>query len=326
MKTSQANPTHAELVTIFGGSGFVGTQIVQALARAGYRVRVAVRRPNQALESRMFGAVGQVQPVAANVTMPDSIARAVAGADIVINLVGVGYDRGKQTLKAVNVEGARAVAAAAKAAGVSRLVHLSALGADIEAKSAYAKSKGEGEQAVREAFPDAIIVRPSIVFGQGDTFFNRLGFVARLFPIMPVIGGKSRMQPVYVGDVADFVAKAADGDIKPGRSYELGGPEVLTQRQLLELVLAETARSRPLLPLPAGIASLLATPMSMLPNPLLTPDQVILLGQDNVVSEAAAKDKRTLVAAGIAPTPLGAILPNYMWRFRKNGQFDRQTA
>lgn len=318
------DPTRNDLVTIFGGSGFLGTQVVQLLARKGYRIRVAVRRPDLAGHLKPLGSVGQIVPIQANLRNADSVRRAVAGAGIVINLVGLGFQRGKQRFDAIHVEGARAVADAARATGAKRLVHMSILGADPQSESALVRSRAEGEAQVLAGFPGAVIFRPSIMFGQGDGYFNLFGTLARLFPALPLIGGKSRLQPVYVGDVADAVVAAAEGAGKG--VYELGGPEVETQRQLIERVLRETGRNRPLIPLPAGIASLLALPMALLPTPLLTGDQVIQLQTDNVVSDAAIREKRTLSAFGVTPTPMDAILPSYLWRFRKHGQFDKQVA
>ncbi len=316
------------LVTIFGGSGFVGTQIVQLLAKRGHRIRVAVRRPDLAGHTRMFGSVGQIVPIQANVRNAASVRRAVAGADIVINLVGTGHSRGAQTFEAVHVDGAANIAAAAKAAGASTLVHMSALGVDLAADvSAYAASKLAGEAAVFKAFPDAIIMRPSVLFGQGDGFFNLMAALARMLPVLPVIGGDTRFQPAYVGDVAEAFALAAEGQVKSGRIYELGGPQIETYRQLLVRIQREAGRNRPMLPLPSGIAKLLALPFAILPfPPLLTGDQVELLGVDNVVSDAAIKDKRTFAAFGITPTAMDTILPTYMYRYRKHGQFDRDNA
>ena len=317
-----------KLVTIFGGSGFVGTQIVQLLAKRGHRIRVAVRRPDLAGHVKMFGSVGQVQPIQANVRNAASVRRAVAGVDIVINLTGVAYSRGAQTFQSVHVTGAANVAQAAKAAGVSSLVHMSALGADRAAGvSAYAASKLAGEEAVLEAFPDAVIMRPSILFGQGDGFFNRMGGLSRLLPVLPLISGDTRFQPAYVGDVAEAFALAAEGKVKTGRIYELGGPQVETHRELIARIQREAGRSRPVLPLPAGLAKLMALPFTILPfPPLLTGDQVELLGVDNVVSDAAIKEKRTFAAFGITPTAMDTILPTYMYRYRKHGQFDRDNA
>lgn len=317
-----------KLVTIFGGSGFVGTQIVQLLAKRGHRIRVAVRRPDLAGHVKMFGSVGQIQPIQANVRNAASVARAVAGVDIVINLAGVGFSRGAQTFQAVHVDGAGNVAAAAKAAGVTTLVHMSALGVDHAAEvSDYAESKLAGEAAVLAAFPSAIIMRPSILFGQGDSFFNLMGGLARMFPVLPLIGGATRFQPAFVGDVAEAFAKAAEGEIRTGRIYELGGPQVETHKDIIARVQREAGRNRPVLPLPAGIAKLMALPFAILPfPPLLTADQVELLGVDNVVSDAAIKDKRSFAAFGITPTAMDAILPTYMFRYRKHGQFDRDNA
>ena len=317
-----------KLVTIFGGSGFVGTQIVQLLAKNGHRIRVAVRRPNLAGHTKMFGSVGQIQPIQANLRSAASVRRAVAGVDIVINLFGVGYSRGAQSFDAVHVAGAANVAEAAKAAGVATLVHMSALGVDRAAEvSAYAASKLAGEAAVLKAFPNAVIMRPSVLFGPGDGFFNLMGGLARLFPVLPLIGGATRFQPAYVGDVAEAFAQAAEGKVKGGRIYELGGPQVETHKELVARVQREAARNRPVLPLPSGIAKLLALPFAILPfPPLLTGDQVELLGVDNVVSDAASKDKRTFAAFGITPTAMDTILPTYMYRYRRHGQFDRDNA
>jgi NADH dehydrogenase len=315
-----------QLVTIFGGDGFVGTQVVQELARRGHRIRVAVRRPDLAGHVRPLGTVGQIVPIQANVRNADSVQRAVAGADIVINLVGIGFQRGRQTFAAVHVAGARNVAAAAKAAGAQALVHMSVLGADLNSPSAVAASRAAGEAEVFAAFPAAVVIRPSIVFGPGDGFFNLMGSLARLFPILPLIGGKTKFQPVYVKDVAAAFAVAAEGGVKAGRVYELGGPEIVTHRELMQRILSETGRHNPLLPVGPGLAKLLAAPMGLSPKPLLTGDQVIQLQHDNIVSPEALAERRTLVAFGVTPTPMEAVLPSYLWRFRKNGQFDRQTA
>ena len=317
---------HPELVTIFGGSGFVGTQIVQELARAGYRVRVAVRRPDLAGHLRPLGGVGQVVPMQANVRYPASIAAAVRGASVVINLAAVGVEKGKQRFRAVNVTGARRVAEAAKAAGVKTFIHMSVIGADPNSPSFVARSRALGEAEVRAAFPGAIIFRPSVIFGADDEFFNKLGLIARMLPVMPLFGGKTQFQPVYVGDVAEAFAQAVTGSLKAGKIYELGGPEVLTNRTIVERVLRYTNRSNPILPLPGFVGRLLAFPMGILPKPLVTGEQVTLLGIDNVVSPEAVKEKRTLQGMGITPRPLDAVLPSYIWRFSANGQFDRQTA
>jgi uncharacterized protein YbjT (DUF2867 family) len=311
------------ICTVFGASGFVGTQVTQHLARHGFRVRAAVRRPDLAGHLRPLGDVGQIVPIQANVRNPDSIARAVHGASVVINLVAVGFQRGNQRFATVNVDGAGDVAEAAAAAGVKTFIHMSMLGADAESESAFARSRADGEAAVRGGFPGAIIMRPSLIFGPDDSYFNLMASLSRFFPVMPLIGGKSKFQPVYVIDVAEAFATAAAGNAKPGRTYELGGPEVVTQRELLQLILHEAGRSNPLLPLPVGIAKLMTLPMALLPKPLVTSDQVILLQSDNVVSDAAARERRTLQGLGITPTPMGEVLPTYLWRFRRNGQFDK---
>lgn len=314
------------LVTIFGGSGFIGTQLVQALARRGWRVRVAVRRPDLAGHLRPLGAVGQVQPVQANVRDDASVAAAVEGAEAVVNLVGIGLQRGRQRFESVHVEGARRIALAARAAGVERLVHMSAIGADPASESEWARSRAAAEAAASEGFPDAIVMRASIVFGPGDGFLTLLASLAQRLPVFPLISGGTRFQPVYVGDVAEALARAVEGNAVPGAVYELGGPSVVTHRELVERVLAETMRRRPVLPLSPGIARLLAMPMGLLPSPLLTADQVTLLGRDNVVSSRAEKAALTLAGLGIAPTGLDAVLPSYLWRFRPRGEFDRAPA
>lgn len=315
-----------KLVTIFGGSGFVGNHLVQVLARKGYRIRVAVRRPDLAGEVRMFGGVGQVVPVQANLRNEASVQRAAAGSDIVINLVGIGHQSGKQSFDAVHTEGAAFVARAAKAAGAAALVHVSALGVDTAAEvSAYAASKLAGEGAVLEAYPSAVILRPSIMFGPGDGFFNLMGTLSRILPVMPLISGETKFQPVFVGDVADAIAAAAEGAVKTGRVYELGGPDVETHKVLMQRILREAGRKPLLLPVPSGLMKFKAALLGILPfKPIITPDQVELLGVDNVVSDAAQKDKRTLAAFGITPTSMDDILPTYMWRFRRHGQFDRE--
>lgn len=317
---------HPDLVTIFGGSGFVGTQLVQLLARAGYRVRVAVRRPDLAGHLRPLGGVGQVVPMQANLRNAESVMAAVRGASVVINLAAVGVEKGKQRFRAINMSGARRVAEAAKAAGARTLVHMSVIGADTKSPSLFARSRAMGEDEVKAAFPGAIIVRPSVIFGVGDEFFNKLGLIARMLPVMPLFGGKTKFQPVYVGDVAEALAQAAQGKLKAGATYELGGPDVMTNREIVERVLRDTNRSNPILPLPAFAGQIIAFPMGILPKPLVTGEQVTLMQLDNVVSAEAVKDKRTLAGMGIVARPLDAVLPSYIWRFSPNGQFDRQTA
>ena len=321
-----------DLVTVFGGSGFVGRHLVRALAKRGYRVRVAVRRPDLAGFMQPYGSVGQIHPVQANLRYPDSVARAVAGAAAVVNLVGILAEGGAQSFTAVQDEGARTVAQASAAAGVTRLVQMSAIGADADSESAYARTKAAGEAAALEAIPGAVIVRPSIVFGPEDAFFNRFAALARFAPALPLIGGgETRFQPVFVGDVAEAIARAVDGTAKAGTVYELGGPEVKTFRELMQYVLDATGRSRPLVPMPFGIAKIQAgileavkyATFGLLPEALLiTRDQVTLLEQDNVVSDAAIAEGRTLAGLGIAPELIESVVPSYLYRFRRNGQFD----
>jgi len=317
-------PDH--LVTVFGGSGFLGRHLVRALARRDYRIRVAVRRPDLAGHLQPLGRVGQIHAVQANVRYPDSVEAAARHSEAVVNLVGILFERGARTFPAVHVAGADAVARAAAAAG-ARMVHVSAIGADANSASRYARTKALGEEAVRAAAPRATIFRPSIVFGPEDDFFNRFAAMARLSPLLPLVGGgHTRFQPVFAGDVAEAIAKAVDGAVAAGTTYELGGPEVKTFRELMEFVLATTGRRRLLVPLPFGLASLQAAFLQFLPKPPLTPDQVKLLRSDNVVSPEAQREGRVLPALGIEPATIEAIVPSYLWRFRKTGQFGRQTT
>lgn len=316
-------PVNDSLVTVFGGSGFLGRHVVRALAMRGYRVRVAVRRPELAGFLQPLGFVGQIQVSQANVRYPDSVARAVDGAEAVVNLVGVLAESGRQGFDAVHVFGARTVSAAAAAQGAP-LVHVSAIGADPRSDCAYARSKGAGEAMVHAAVPDAVILRPSLVFGQEDTFFNRFAAMARFSPALPLIGGgRTRFQPVFAGDVAAAVLKAVDGKAKAGTVYELGGPEVRTFRELMELMLRETATRRALVDLPFGLANLIAGLTQWVPGAPLTRDQVAMLRIDTVVSDAAKAEGRTLEGLGLAPVALSTVLPTYLWRFRKAGQFTR---
>ncbi len=314
-------PVTNSLVTVFGGSGFLGRHVVRALARRGYRIRVAVRRPELAGFLQPLGYVGQIQLVQANLRYPQSVRRAAEGADAVVNLVGILSPSGRQSFKAVQAFGARAVAEAAAQAG-ARLVHVSAIGADSHSESVYARTKAEGEAAARELVPDAIILRPSLVFGPEDEFFNKFASMARMSPALPLIGGgQTRFQPVFVGDVAAAVEAAVDGKAKAGTTYELGGPEVRTFEDLLKLVLHEIGAKRPLVTLPFGLASVIAGIVEHFPMAPLTSDQVTLLKTDNVVSDAAQSEGRTLAALGVTPMALASILPSYLWRFRKAGQF-----
>ncbi|MFN4353626.1 complex I NDUFA9 subunit family protein [Parvibaculum sp.] len=314
------------LVTVFGGSGFLGRHIVHTLARRGYRVRVAVRRPNDAQFLRPMGVVGQVEPVQANIRDDASVRAAIEGADAVVNLVGILYETGHQTFESVQADGAGRIARAAKKAGITRFIHVSAIGADADSPSAYARSKSAGESAVREAIPGATIVRPSIVFGPEDDFFNRFAAMARLSPALPLVGGgKTLFQPVYVKDVAEGIARLLERGLT-GATWEFGGPEVKSFRALLEDMLRVTGRKRILVPLPVPLARLMSQVTQFIPNPPLTPDQVRLLGSDNVVSDAARAEGRTLEGLGIAPTILEVVLPTYLYRFRKTGQFERAKA
>ena len=309
------------LITVFGGSGFLGRHLVRALARRHYRIRVAVRRPDLAGHLQPLGRVGQIHPVQANVRHPESVAAAVRGADVVINLVGILFERGRQRFDAVQSYGAEQVALAASAHG-ARMVHVSAIGADEHSASGYARAKAEGEKAVLAARPDAVIVRPSIMFGPEDDFFNKFAALARMLPALPLVGdGATKFQPVFVGDVAEAIARAVDGNARFGAVYELGGAEVRTFKELMEFVLETIERRRFLIPIPFALAKLQATFLQFMPKPLLTPDQVELLKTDNIVSAAAEADGRTLSGLGIEPTTMATIVPSYLWRFRKTGQF-----
>ncbi|WP_041747949.1 complex I NDUFA9 subunit family protein [Bradyrhizobium cosmicum] len=314
------------LVTVFGGSGFLGRNVVRALCRRDYRVRAAVRRPELAGYLQPSGKVGQVHVVQANLRYPASVEAALRDSDVVINLVGILAEGGAQSFDAVQAKGAETVAKAAAAIG-ARMVHVSAIGADAESPSAYARAKAAGEQAVIAAVPSATIFRPSVVFGPEDQFTNRFAALARMSPVMPLIGGETKMQPVYVGDVATAIADAVDGKAKAGATYELGGPEVLTMREIIEAILEITDRKPMLVPLPFGLARFKAAFLQFAPGMLkLTPDQVTLLQRDNVVSEAAKAAGLTLEGLGIAADSLEAIAPQYLWRFRPQGQFQRKSA
>lgn len=324
--------TNGKLVTVFGGSGFVGRHVVRALVKRGYRVRAAVRRPDLAGHLQPLAVVGQVHAMQANLRYPDSVQRAVDGADAVVNLVGILQEQGRQKFGSVQAEGARAVAAAAARAGITKLVHMSAIGADKNSASEYARSKAEGEAAVLGLVPSAVIMRASIVFGPEDGFFNRFASLARMLPVLPLVGGGgTRFQPVYVGDVAEAIARAVDGAVEGGKIYELGGPEQKTFKELLAYVCEVTGRKRVLATLPFPLASLQAgvlefvdkLTLGLLPDAIkMTRDQVILLKSDNVVSDEAVKEGRTLSGLGITPSSIEGIVPGYLWRFRKSGQFE----
>ena len=323
--------TGERLATVFGGSGFVGRYIVRAYARAGWRVRVAVRRPDLAGFLATYGAVGQVTPVQANVRFPASVEAAVEGAEVVVNASGVKRETGRQSFGAVHAAGSQAVARAAKAAGARALVHISGLGADAASANSYIASKGQGEDAARAAFPEATILRPSVVFGPEDEFFNRFAALARFLPVLPAFaGGTSKLQPVYVGDIAQAAAKALDGELRPG-VYELGGPEVMTLAEAMAMALRIAERPRHIAPLPLGLSRMMARgteiasalSLGLFPQMLTTTrDQIDLLAVDNVVSAAANAEGRTFAGLGLTPRGAEAILPLYLLRYRKSGQFE----
>jgi uncharacterized protein YbjT (DUF2867 family) len=309
------------LVTVFGGSGFLGRHVVRALARSGYRIRVAVRRPEFAGHLQPLGCVGQIHAVQANLRHQGSVAAAARDADAIINLVGILFERGRQKFDAVHALGAQAVALAAAATG-ARLVHVSAIGADGRSPSHYARSKAAGEQHVLAAVPSAVIVRPSILFGPEDAFFNKFAAIATISPALPLIGGGHTLfQPAFAGDVAAAIVSAMEGRARAGQIYELGGPEVRSFRELMVFVLDTIERRRLLVPIPFAIARMQASVLQWMPTPLLTPDQVELLRADNIVSEAAKREARTIDQLGIDPVAMESVVPSYLWRFRKRGQF-----
>ena len=315
------------LVTVFGGSGFVGSQLVRALAKRGWRIRVAVRRPDRAFKLQTSGTVGQIQAVRCDATRPEDVAAALHGADAAINLIGILYESGRRSFHTMHVDTSRNIAEAAAAAGVNRLVQISAIGASPEGPSNYALSKAEAEMAVREVKPDAVVIRPSIVFGAGDDFLNRFAQMAQFAPFLPLIGGgHTKFQPVYVGDVAEAIARATVLPEAAGRTFELGGPAVMTFEAVLKLILRETYRSNGLIPLPFFVARAIGSLAQMTAMvgiaPVLTYDQVVSLQSDNVVAEGA----EGLAALGIQPTGVEAIVPSYLWRYRRGGQFANAAA
>ena len=321
------------VVTVFGGSGFVGRYVVRALARDGWRVRVACRRPDLAFFLQPLGRPGQVMAVQANLRNPESVAAALRGAEAAVNLVGILAQTGAQKFATVQAGGARAVAEACKAAGIGNVVHVSAIGANAQSASEYGRSKAEGEAAMLAAVPSTVILRPSVIFGPEDEFFNRFAAMARFFPVLPVVGGETKFQPVYVGDVAEAVATALAGRAKAGATYELGGPDVETFAELVDYVLKVTERDRRVAQLSFGMGKFVAATtqlfttltLGLFPKMLrMTGDQVELLKTDNVVSGAAKAEGRTLEGLGIEPQSIEAIVPTYLYRYRKTGQYQAQ--
>jgi uncharacterized protein YbjT (DUF2867 family) len=314
----------SKLAVVFGGSGFLGRNVVRELAKRDWRVRVAVRRPHLAQFLRPMGAVGQIQLKQTNVRYLPSVAEALKGADAVVNLIGLLHQKGAQRFDTVQAGGAATIARLVGEAGIHRFAHVSAIGADEESDSLYARTKGEGERAVRETVPTATILRPSVIFGQEDSFFNKFATMANWFPALPLIGGgKTRFQPIYVDDVADAVCEVLTHPDAASRTYELGGPRVYTFRELMELILQETGRKRILAPVPFPVASLMGVAgevMNWVPifEPPLTRDQIKLLKHDNVVSETA---EGVIADLGVKPHTVESILPSYMVRYRKYGQF-----
>ncbi|SNX72347.1 NADH dehydrogenase [Cereibacter ovatus] len=319
----------SKLVTIFGGSGFVGRYIARRMAKEGWRVRVAVRRPNEALFVKPYGVVGQVEPVFCNIRDDNSVRAALHGADAVVNCVGILAESGKNRFASIQSEGAGRIARIAAQEGVGALVHLSAIGADETSDSAYSRTKGEGEAAVLAAFPHAVILRPSVIFGPEDQFFNRFAAMVRLSPVLPVVGGDTKFQPVFVDDVAQAAVAGVTGRAAPG-IYELGGPDVESFRALMQMLLRVIERRKTIVDVPLGVAKLMATALDLgqtltlglLANGTLTRDQVKNLARDNVVTPGA----KGLADLGIQPTAIEAVLPEYLWSFRPSGQYSAIKA
>lgn len=313
---------NGRLITIIGGSGFIGRHLVQKLASQGYRIRVGVRRPDLAVHLQPLGNVGQIMPVQANVRFPASLESACQGADVVINLSGILNSSGTQTFEAVHEFGAEAVAKAAKSCGARKLIHLSAICADKDASSQYCQSKAKGEELVKKAFPNVSIVRPSLVFGQEDSFFNKFAELTRFSMVLPLIGkGDTKFQPVFVGDVADGISAIVNAPKNTSRIFEFGGPEVFTFKEMLQFILHVTKRKRLLFPIPVFAAKIMGSILGFLPYSLLTRDQVQMLQSNHTISKNAAKQKRTLEGLGIQPDTLAAQVPSYLYRYRKFGQF-----
>lgn len=314
----------SKLVTIYGGSGFVGRYIARRMAKAGWRVRVAVRRPNEAIFVKPYGVVGQVEPVLCNIRDDASVAQVMAGADAVVNCVGILAKQGKNTFDAVQAEGAERIARLAASRGIQKIIHVSAIGADAESASDYARTKAEGEAAVLRHMPEAVILRPSIIFGPEDQFFNRFASMSRLGPILPVVGAGTLFQPVYVDDVAKAAERALTESVEAG-IYELGGPDVRSFRELMKSMLGVIRRRRSIVNIPFWAASIMGFGFDML-NAMsiglipaqITRDQVRNLRNDNVVAEGA----KGFESLGISPVSMGSVLPDYLWRFRPSGQYD----
>ncbi|MCE8535131.1 complex I NDUFA9 subunit family protein [Ruegeria pomeroyi] len=319
----------SKLVTIYGGSGFVGRYIARRMAKEGWRVRVAVRRPNEAMHVKPYGAVGQVEPVLCNLRDDNSVAQAMRGADAVVNCVGVLNELGRNSFDAVQAEGAERIARIAAEQGITRMVHVSAIGADADSDSDYSRTKALGETGVLRHMPDAMILRPSVIFGSEDQFFNRVAGMTRFGPFLPVVGADTRFQPVYVDDVARAAVKGVLGQA-PGGVYELGGPDVETFRALMQRMLGVIHRKRIILGLPFFAARIMAgmldvakfVSFQLFPNGILTRDQLKNLRRDNVVSA----DAKGFADLGITPEPMDTILPTYLWKFRPNGQYDEIQA
>ena len=322
MSGRQGETMRNRRTAVLGGSGFIGRYIVQRLAARGDVIPVGCRRAEEAKFLKPLGDVGQIATLNLSIGDEQILPAFLAGNDALVNCVGILRESGSQTFDRVHHTGPARLARLAREAGIERFVHISAIGADPRSSSAYARTKAAGEAAVRDAFPTVTILRPSVVFGAEDQFFNRFAAMATISPVLPLIGGgHTRFQPVYVGDVADAVLKCLDDPTTAGRTYELGGPKVYTFRELIELMLGEIRRKRSLVDLPFGLAAIQARLMSILPNPPLTPDQVELLKRDNVVSSGAL----TLAALGITPTAVEGVLPSYLDRFRRGGWYERRS-
>ena len=317
---------NGKLVTIFGGSGFVGRHVVRAFAKKGWRVRVAVRRPDLAAHLQPLGNVGQIHGVQANIRYPKSVLAALEGSDAVVNLVGILHPTGHQGFSVVHAMGAETVAKAAARGGIEHFVHMSALGANSASSATYARTKAEGERRVKKHMPDAVIMRPSVIFGPEDGFLNKFASLAQYMPFLPLIGGgQTKFEPVFVGDVAKAIVMAAEGKAKAGMTYELGGPEIMSLEEIYNFILKVTDRKKMLLPLPFLIAKIQAFFFGMLPNPILTIDQVRLLESDNLVSAKAKKARLTLEGLKITPRSMEAQAPLYLEQYRPTGQYENQA-